>query len=225
MRGVKDIFSIFGTNSTRMKNILLFFVVCYFLIPSFLKAQNHLEPDRGIYTEHTSRIKELDERKNILLHNFSYRPIVRIIVKPTFENPYVLSLEKDEYYCHILIYQRPYREKKKLKYKRVQREISLEDAQLIELLINTALKTTRYPENNDVIYIDGTRYYFIGNYFRSGNLHSATEGEDMIELISIVDELTQIAIRSASLDEQDEIELDESFSNRIKKLIEKLNNL
>ena len=167
---------------------------------SFLNAQEHLEPVPGIFDLYEYQFEYYSNIRKVLFSGLTDSPKARFFIKPSFEPESVLDIEYDyklDEYC--MVYQVvsesiwDSENKKSIKVKRFEKEISANTAELIISLFSKAVSTTKKPiKDNDGN--DGTDFYFTvrDGHQISGKIWSPKKGSKMRELVEVSNEIIKI---------------------------------
>jgi len=181
-----------------------------------IELQDHLEPERGDLVTYKFLLDYHSRIRSILLDTLSERPIIRMVVLPSFSSEYVISIDmidndylitKIELDSNIWYSKHPEQIKKSITTKIIKPEL----ADSLSSLYVLALSKTRYPDK-PILISDGTRYHFAarGPYgIQTATKHSPRTGTRIAELVHLTEKL---------MNNFDEIEL----INEIEKLKKRL---
>lgn len=158
-----------------------------------IEAQDHLEPEQGDLTAYDFSLEYHSNVRSYLLKSLSDRPIVRMVVLPSFTPEYVISLDQigDDYYqvtkiemdSNIWYSRNPEEIKRSVKTKMINSEI----ADSLSSLYLIALSKTKYPAE-PMIYTDGINYHFaaVANFgVHTATKHSPRQGTRIAQLVEI----------------------------------------
>ena len=170
--------------------LIIFFTIMVF---GNLKAQDHLEPVRSIFDIYDFQFEYYSKVRNILFEGLTDNSEIRYLVMPSFSGENVLDISKDQknfkYFIHHHIaeqsiwYSQNDEKEVKVKVKKIKKEISERDVELIKLLFQKAVSTSRYPDKK-TYGLDGTTYYFFTSR-KSGAIWSPDSGSKMSRLVEI----------------------------------------
>lgn len=203
------------------KHLLIFFII----IGTFgnLRAQDHLEPIRGVFDIYDYQFEYYLKVREILFEGLSDDPETRYLVMPSFTGENVLDISKDNTDKYSIEYHvaepsiwhsiQDKKKKVKVKVEKIKKEISTEDAQLITLLFKKAVANVKYPDKK-IYGFDGVNYYFTAQN-QSGQIWSPQSGSKMAKLVEIGNRIITFA-------KSNEVELDKELVAKIKNLINEL---
>ncbi len=192
---------------------------CLLLLCSLLAnpvaAQTHLTPSTGYFSTHGDENVYYRLVRENLFVGLNDRPMVRVIVFPSFSPEYLVAVEKDhlEYYlifrtCSESIWNSRIQQKR-LTLIEKKTEISKELAQSLNEFLFVTISQAQYPPIEYItfndqkptmafpIWLDGIKYRFIasmqGSDITSGETHSPIEGSIMAHLVNVVELMVSVA--------------------------------
>jgi hypothetical protein len=204
----------------KYKNLLMFFLA--FLTFGNLKAQDHLEPVEGVFNLYDFQIEYYPKVRKILFDGLSDNPEIRYLIMPSFSGEKVLDINKEfasgKYFInfHVAepsVWNSIQSDNKEVKVKKIKKEISAKDIELIKTLFKKAILTVKYPDK-ETNGFDGTNYYFASSN-KSGTIWSPKSGSKMSKLVEIGNGIAEFS-------KNEKTDLDEEFVVKIKMLIEEL---
>lgn len=172
------------------KNLLIIFLTI--LTFGNLKAQDHLEPVEGVFDLYDYQIEYYPKVRKILFDGLSDNPEIRYLIMPSFSGEKVLDINKDfasgKYFINFQIaepsvWESIQSDKTEVKVKKIKKEISAKDIELIKTLFKKAILTVIYPDK-EINGLDGTNYYFTSSH-KSGTIWSPESGSKMSKLVEI----------------------------------------
>ncbi|MEQ9166613.1 MAG: hypothetical protein RLO12_10175, partial [Fulvivirga sp.] len=194
-------------------------VVLLCLLSLVANAQDHLEPNNGLFEEYEFRLEYFSQIREILFDGLSEQPYAQMVIIPSFSKELVWQLnEEGGKYVSVLstpnhsIWYNQYEKKPKtLKNEISKNEISYESAKLIKELYWAALNTVRYGEDRQGF--DGVSYYFstISEVQKSGAIWTPKEGSKMKKLVDVS--------QSIITETQKKAKLSDDLTLRIRELI------
>lgn len=202
------------------KNLLIIFLT--FLTFGNLKAQDHLEPVEGIFNLYDYQIEYYPKVEKILFDGLSDNPEIRYLIMPSFSGEKVLDINKDfasgKYFINFHVaepsaWESIQSDKKEVKVKKIKKEISAKDIELIKTLFKKAVLTVKYPDKERNGF-DGTNYYFASSH-KSGTIWSPNSGSKMSKLVEIGNGIVEFSKNKKN-------DLDVELVAKIKILIEEL---
>ncbi|MEP1069031.1 MAG: hypothetical protein ABJG99_09800 [Crocinitomicaceae bacterium] len=176
---------------------------------------DHLEPVDSYFDYYEYRIDYHNKIRLFLLDTLNKRPMIRMVVLPSFSSEYVINLEelngtfivtKVIADTSIWYSQNPdyVQNPEELVVKIETRTISKSLAEKVSDLFETAMNQTQY-NNDGIIGTDGTSYYFTatGSFgWRTATKWSPREGTKINELIRITETLISNELEEAELTEE-----------------------
>ncbi|WP_394759678.1 hypothetical protein [Flavobacterium sp.] len=202
------------------KNLLIIFLT--FLTFGNLKAQDHLEPVEGVFFMYDFQVEYYPKVREILFDGLSDNPEIRYLIMPSFSGEKVLDINKDfasgKYFINFQVaepsvWNSIQSDKKEVKVKKIKKEISAKDTELIKTLFKKAILTVKYP-NKEMNGLDGTNYYFASSN-KSGTIWSPKSGSKMSKLVEIANGIVEFS-------KNEKTDFNEEFVVKIKMLIDEL---
>ncbi|MBO0949993.1 hypothetical protein [Fibrella forsythiae] len=207
-----------------MKACLL--ILCS-LLANLSLAQDHLTPAEGYFSRAAQDDKYYSLIQNRLLKGLSAWPLAKVVVLPSFEEEYVVTVDsvKGSYYVMVRSMENDLwsirndsARVQTAKYLETRRRIKPDLAKELNRLFFDAVSQTRYPpikydtldngqlETMTVTIADGVRYHFTayGSGFgvRGGETHSPEEGSLMGQLVALTGRMVTIAEGNTKESEQ-----------------------
>lgn len=185
-----------------MKNLLLV-IFCFIRINSFSQF-DHLIPVKGIFSSYEFEFQYNVPLRALLFKNLENKFIARIIVKPSFQPEYLISIEKlgDSFLlCYNTLSESFWYLKDTLKIKTNSRKINIDQqfSETIRDVFNQFIVNTKYP-NEQINGADGTTYEFmtfkIGVGLRAGETWSPQKGTKMRKLTDLSNMLKDMCVNS-----------------------------
>lgn len=175
-----------------MKHTIL--VMLFSLVSLVGVAQNdHLEPVEGYFDMQEYRYEYYANIRSILFKGMLDYPVLKYVVRPSFEPEYVLQIDRGEannkYYINVRRAKENIwyaKDKSNVEVEKWRNSISTEDVELIKQLYRNAILKTQYVVRN-TIGMDGTTYIFTNNDMglMSGQTWSPGKGSTMEKLVTI----------------------------------------
>lgn len=197
--------------SIRLLHRWLRFALCALLFSFHALASqaqqrdDHLVPTEGLLTSYSGQDQYYSKVRETLYAGLSENPVALLVVLPSFEPEYVLSIDQkgSKYY---LTYNQAQKSiwsasqaqgSPKVEVEAKSVEMSKEAATTVGELFNTALDQVRYPAPVMSIRGDGTTYTFIafraGNGIRAGETWSPGVKTKMATLVAVAESLKELA--------------------------------
>lgn len=169
------------------------------------QKDDHLLPATGLLSGYPFQDKYYPEVRETLYAGLDLNPVARLVVLPSFQPEYVLSIDQkgNKYF---LIHNQAQKSiwsasqaqgSPKVEVEAKSVEISKETATTVGELFNTALDQVRYPAPVMSIRGDGTTYTFIafraGNGIRAGETWSPSVKTKMATLVAVAESLKELA--------------------------------
>jgi len=195
---------------------------------------DHLEPVRGIYEIYDFQFEYDLKVRKVLFDGLSDSPEVRFQVMPSFTPENVLDIEfdrvKNKYYliyhiCEKIIWYSD-EDLENVKVSKFKAEIDKKSVDLIKSLFGTAISQVKFPptiKEGEMISVglDGENYFFTINEYgygiKSGTVWSPNKGSKMDKLITIGNQLIELAMSKKEI-----VTIDETTCKEIKKLISEI---
>ena len=174
------------------------------------QRDDHLLPAKGLLAGYSFQDKYYPKVRETLCAGLDLNPVARLVVLPSFQPEYVLSIDQkgNKYF---LIYNQAQKSiwsalqaqgSPKVEVEAKSVEISKETATMVGDLFNTALDQVRYPAPVMSIRGDGTTYTFIafraGNGIRAGETWSPSAKTKMATLVAVAEGMKELATTSAN---------------------------
>lgn len=161
-----------------------------------IEQQDHLEPEQGDLVDYKFSLDYHTQIRSILLDSLGDKPIIRMIVLPSFSPEYVISLEKVENKYIVtrvtldssVWYSKDY---SRIKRRFATKTISSELSDSLSALYLLALSKTRYPDR-PLIFTDGISYHFAAKAhfgIHTATKHSPIKGTRIAQLVQLTEKL------------------------------------
>lgn len=169
------------------------------------QKEDHLLPTKGLLTFYSGQDQYYSKVREILYARLSENPVARLVVLPSFQPEYVLSIDQKANKYYLTYNQAPKsiwsttqaQSSSKVEAQAKSVEISKQMATTVGVLFNTALDQVRYPAPVMSMRGDGTTYTFIafreGNGIRAGEIWSPDVKTKMATLVAIAESLKELA--------------------------------
>ncbi|UOQ64327.1 hypothetical protein [Hymenobacter volaticus] len=193
------------------------------------QKDDHLLPAKGLLTSYSVQNQYYTKVRETLYVGLDLNPLARLVVLPSFEPEYVLSIDQKANKYYLTYNQTPKsiwsttqaQSSSNVEAQAKSVEISKDMATTIEVLFNTALDQVRYPAPVMSIRRDGTTYTFIafraGNGLRAGETWSPDVKTKMATLVAVAENLKELAATPTKQQlEQDLIQHAKQFTTELR---------
>jgi hypothetical protein len=224
-----------------MKKNKIFIVMVLFImsINSASSQTNHLIPESGIFNAPNFQIEYYSKVRKILFQGMDFRPIIRLVILPSFSPESVLEVEfnrsTNKMYvvyqiAEEMIANNPNWEQTKLK--SIKKEITNESAKFIQRLFQAAVAGIKESDDEQItqvgdnytltvkhVGVDGENYFFTANVPipKTGTTWSPPTESKMGRIVNIGLEVINLA-----RNEKEPIEFDSKLKEKMTQLTAEL---